>query len=404
MIISYETFQFILNLAAVALVAAPIFHFLKSERGRNIVLGVAGSVLTFYIAPRLLIFFVLYWSVAWVLARVVATTVEKGKDPHYIAILSGVGLLLIPLLWWRLGEPYFVSTMAVYLNDFIGVFSVEVAGVDRSRTLMPVGLSFATFRAIDLLVKSYLGVEKPLRASEMFAYAFFPSVLVIGPIIERKEIAVHRNRRGGDFKLEDYWIGISQILIGLFKVFVISLPLEQFRAVVDNPAAYSTFETWVGLALFYFSFYLNFAGYSDMAIGFARLFGFKLLPNFNSPLIKGSPQEFWASWHMSLTRFAQRNVFVPLGGFRAKSRTLATALTMLTIALWHGVTFGLVIFGVYHTMGLLFWPAEPAEPTRGIQYARNAATFLFVMLSLPLLLTNLSGAGDVYKGMLGVLS
>jgi len=402
--LSYPTFQFIANLAAVTLIAAPLFHYLRSVRLRNMVLGLSGSILTFFIAPRLLVFFIVYWAVTWLICRVVARRVEADEPPDSLAILAGAALLLIPLLWWRLGDEYFVSSLAVYGNDLFGSFSTELAIVDRSRTLLPVGLSFAPFRAIDLLVKSYLGLERPLRADEMFGFAFFPSVLVIGPIIERKEVAEHRTRADRSFHVEDYWVGIGQILTGVFKVLVLSLPLEQFRAVIDDPASYAWWEMWIGLALYYVSFYLNFAGYSDMAIGFARLFGFKLLPNFASPLIKESPQEFWNSWHMSLSRFAQRNVFVPLGGFRRDSRRLATAMTMLTIALWHGVSLGLVLFGIYQILGLLYWPKRPKDPSRAQRIARIAATFVFILLSLPLLLTSLTGAADVYRNMLGLLT
>lgn len=402
--LSYPTFQFIVNLAAVTLVAAPLFHYLRSKVLRNAVLGVTGCALTFYIAPRLLVFFLAYWTVAWLLCRAVAKSVQRGSVPDALAVLSAVGLLLIPLLWWRLGEDFFIATIAVYGNDLLGVFSNELAIVDRSRTILPVGLSFATFRAVDLLVKSYLGVENPLRLNQMFAYAFFPSVLVIGPIIERREVAQHRTRSQGTFSLEDYWIGVAQVLTGVFKVLVVSLPLEQFRAVIDDPSSYSWHEMWIGMALYYVSFYLNFAGYSDMAIGFGRLFGFKLLPNFASPLTKESPQEFWNSWHMSLSRFAQRNVFVPLGGFRPESRRLATAMTMFTIALWHGVSLGLVLFAVYQIVGLLYWPKRPSHPTRLQRMSRIGATFFFVLLSLPLLLTPLDNAFDIYRNMIGLLS
>ena len=90
-----------------------------------------------------------------------------------------------------------------------------------------------------------------------------------------------------------------------------------------------------------------------MAIGSARLLGFRLAPNFNNPYLKTNPQDFWNSWHMSLTRFAQRNVFVPMGGMRARTQYVAIVATMMVIALWHDLSIPLVIFGLYHSAGLV---------------------------------------------------
>ena len=113
-----------------------------------------------------------------------------------------------------------------------------------------------------------------------------------------------------------------------------------------------------------------------MAIGCARIFGFRLAPNFNNPYLKTNPQDFWNSWHMSLTRFAQRNVFVPMGGMRARTQYVAIVATMMVIALWHDLSIPLVIFGIYHSTGLVLhrlWtarrpvprPQPAAEPDRG---------------------------------------
>lgn len=402
MVLTYSTFQFVLNLAAVTIIAAPLFHLAKSDRARNIILGCTGMVLTFYIAPRLLIFFAVYWLVTHVIVRWLADRVDAENDPDQLVFFSAILLLLLPMLWWRLSEAQFLATLTTQLNDLLRFVAPQIGAIDRSSTILPVGMSFGIFRAIDLLIKTSLGVETKLKHSEMFAYAFFPSVLVIGPIIERKEIAKHKSGRLGNFKAEDYWVGAVQVLVGVAKVFVFSRPLEQFRAVIDSPELYSAWQVWIGLALFYVSFYLNFAGYSDIAIGFGRFFGFTLLPNFRSPLVKGSPRQFWNTWHMSLTRFAQRNVFVPLGGFRKESRNVATAVTMMVIALWHGVSFGLVLFGIWHTCGILFWPDERPDISQGGKYLRVGATFVFVLVSLPLLLTTTGGAFDVYASMIGL--
>ena len=165
---------------------------------------------------------------------------------------------------------------------------------------------------------------------------------------------------------------------------------------------------WVELVMYTWFFYLNFSGYSDLAIGIARLFGFKLKPNFSRPFTRTNPQEFWNSWHMSLTRFAQRNVFVPMGGMRQRTQYLAIAATMMVIALWHDISLPLVVFGVYHTCGLIgarilnqIRPAAP-DPSILLSTGKGLLLFVFVAASLPLLTLKFSELGRFYEALLGI--
>ena len=154
--------------------------------------------------------------------------------------------------------------------------------------------------------------------------------------------------------------------------------------------------------MFAWYFYFNFSGFSDMAIGCARVFGFRLAPNFNNPYLKTNPQDFWNSWHMSLTRFAQRNVFVPMGGMRARTQYVAIFATMMVIALWHDLSIPLVIFGLYHSAGLIlhrWWVGRhPVPVDRGVPRRVGAwlLFFGFYLISLPLLMVDLSSLPDFY--------
>ncbi len=400
MLLEHNTLAFFINLVALMLVGVPLFHLTRSERARDAILATTGLLLIFYIAPRLLIFFVIYWAVSLTFAGMIGAHVKRRNDePRFIAIALPIVVLLVPLVWWRLDEPHFISYVSVYLNDFIGGLSPELRAVDRLRTLLPVGLSFATFRAIDLLIKMYLGVERP-PLSKLLSYAFFPTLLAVGPIAQYHETTKHRAWRSG-FGAADYWSGLSQMIAGVFKVFVIAYPLQRFDTVLFHPEQFNGIQIVLGLALYYVFFYFNFSGYSDMAIGSARLFGVNLSPNFNRPLFKPSPQEFWNAWHMSLTNFAQRNVFTPLGGFRKERRYLASAATMLVIALWHNISWGLVVFAAVHTIGILFWPRAKADNPAAMVGSR-VATFGFVLMTLPLLLLDLGSAGSFYRSLIPV--
>lgn len=400
MLLDYNTFTFFINLVALMVVGVPLFHLTRSEKARDAILTSVGLLLVFYIAPRLLVFFVVYWAICLVFAGLIGAHVKRRNDaPLFIAIALPVVILLVPLVWWRLDEPHFISYVSVYLNDFIGGLSPELGAVDRLRTLLPVGLSFAAFRAIDLLIKVYLGLERP-PVSKLLSYAFFPTLLAVGPIAQYHETTKHRTWRSG-FVAADYWSGVSQMVVGVFKVFVIAFPLERFDTVLFHPENFNGIQILVGLALYYLFFYFNFSGYSDIAIGSARLFGVELAPNFNRPLFKPSPQEFWNAWHMSLTHFAQRNVFTPLGGFRRERRYVATAATMLVIALWHNISWGLVVFAAVHTVGILLWPTATADKPAAMLGSR-VATFCFVLLTLPLLLLDLDRAATFYRNLIPV--
>ena len=196
--------------------------------------------------------------------------------------------------------------------------------------------------------------------------------------------------------------------MGLVKVFVISYVLQPSGEILVRFREAAWWETWIELFVFALYFLVNFSGFSDIAIGAARLFGFRLKPNFNNPYMKTTPQEFWNNWHMSLTRFAQRNVFVPLGGMRKDHQFRALFATIMVIALWHDITVPLVLFGLYHAAGLighrLLIQRRPprADPHWTLRAAKIGSVFVFVSLSFPMLLIGLDDLGDFYSRLIGV--
>ena len=229
----------------------------------------------------------------------------------------------------------------------------------------------------------------PQRLDNVLFFGFFPPVQVIGPVIEYTEVDA-QSRKVERMKIDDYRVGFTQVIVGAVKVFVLACPLassaDLFIVVQDRTRRV---VLWFELALYAWCFYFNFSGYSDLAIGTARLFGFKLKPNFSRPYTRTNPQEFWNSWHMSLTRFARRNVFMPLGGMRQRSQYVAIVATMMVIALWHDISLPLVVFGIYHTCGLIgariLNQRRPAatEPSALLTTGKAILLFVFVAFSLP---------------------
>jgi D-alanyl-lipoteichoic acid acyltransferase DltB (MBOAT superfamily) len=320
---------------------------------------------------------------------------------------ASVVVTLAPMVAWKLFPFDFTVHFNVVFDALIYRVSNVAGSIDAVRPIiLPIGLSFATFRAVDLLVQSYLGTIDPQSLGQILFYGFFPPVQVIGPVIEYSEVAAQSHSTAG-MKLDDYRVAFTQAVVGAVKLFVLAVPLASsanlFIVYQSSPA----WTLWFELFVYAWYFYLNFSGYSDLAIAAARLFGFKLKPNFSRPYTRQNPQEFWNSWNMSLTRFAQRNVFVPLGGMRERTQFVAIFATMMTIALWHDISIPLVIFGVYHSCGLigarLLNRRRPAatDPSWQLRTGKALLLFVYVAFSLPLLTLSLGRLGGFYQALLG---
>lgn len=399
--LSFDSFSYFADLLALALVVVPLFYLLPRPKHRRLLLSVAGMYLLFVVAPRLALFYLAFWVGVFVLQRVLA----RWRDDRLSTTLLWATVLvaLTPMVIWKLWPAGFVLEFNLTFNTWLRELAGPVGQIDAIRQIiLPLGLSFATFRAIDLLVKTYLGVIDGLPFERLMFFGFFPPVQIIGPVMEYEEVSA--DVAGGPSS-DDFFEGGLQIFVGLVKVFVLAWPLRTSIEVFASYGANPAWLVWFELFLFAWYFYFNFAGYSDLAIGVSRLFGFRLKPNFASPYTKTNPQEFWNSWHMSLTRFAQRNVFVPLGGMRSRSQYLAIVATIMVIALWHDLTLPLVVFGVYHAVGLVAHRVASARrPTRDrgqLAILKPVALFTFVMLSLPLLVVDMGDVGGFYAALLG---
>jgi len=359
----------------------------------------------FLIAPRLLVLYLTFWFAVFILQTALALYGERRGSAALMWLM--IGALLTPLLYWKLSPTASVIRFNVEGTSIVRAISPVIGAVDAaSPIILPIGLSFAVFRGIDLLVQTYLGVVPRLGPGRVFFYGLFPPVQIIGPVIEFSEIDGPFATKPGRWpSVEDISAGLGQIIIGLVKVFVIAYPLEQSADIFVFYETNSAPILWFELFLFAWFFYLNFAGYSDMSIGTARLFGFHLKPNFNLPYFRTSLQDYWNNWHMSLTRFAQRNVFTPLGGMRANRQYIAVFATIMVIALWHDISWTLVVFGLYHGAGLVglrlanqIRPADP-DPSLGLRIVKNLAMFVYVLLGLPLLMLELADAPDFYSAL-----
>ena len=245
-----------------------------------------------------------------------------------------------------------------YYNFFVELVGPATTffGLDISflkhELLLPVGISFYTFQTMSYTIDLYRGekvLEKDFLKFSVFV-AFFPQ-LVAGPIVRAKQFLpqLHRvpsmsNERIGD--------GLLLVFRGLFKKIVIAdlLGLLAVDKVFANPAAFSSWDLLIALYAYTFQIYNDFSGYSDIAIGLARILGFDLPQNFNRPYLSQSMREFWTRWHMSLSTWLRDYLYISLGGNRAAPWRVRVNLmiTMLLGGLWHGAALHFIVWGAYH--------------------------------------------------------
>lgn len=401
----FNPLGYFLDLLILSIVLVPAFRFVRNGTGRKALLTLTGAYLIFLVAPRLFLFYAGFWL--WVAMGVLLLRgLPAASATRSIVFWIFLTTILSPLLLWKWRPEPFVVGLNLRLHDVLGALDGRLAEIDFIRTVfIPVGLSMAVFRAVDLLVQVRIGALTSLTTLDVLCFGFFPPALLVGPLFEYRDL---ESAPADGPKAADIVVGLQRVLIGFTKVLVLAWPLQFTLIVIRHAEAYRSPYVLLCLILFGWSFYLNFSGYSDLALGCARLYGFRLTENFNLPFFQPDLQKFWSSWHMSLTRFAQRNVFVPLGGFRKKRQYPALMATMLVIALWHDLSLPLLLFGLYHGAalcvlraragrgGLERWVPHP-QLARAVS---TGLTFLFVVASFPLIVLPAGRLLPFYRALL----
>lgn len=249
-----------------------------------------------------------------------------------------------------------------YYNFFIGSFShlLDQLGLPISfkmlSIILPVGISFYTFHGISYVVDIYknrIKAERNIIDYSLFV-SFFP-LLVAGPI-ERATHLLPQIKKQRVFSYSNSVDGLRQILWGFFKKIVIADNCAQYADMIfDNYDTYNGVILFVGAILFAIQIYGDFSGYSDIALGVARLLGFELLNNFKSPYFSRDIAEFWRRWHISLSSWFKDYVYIPLGGSKGSKflRIRNTFIIFILSGFWHGANWTFIIWGVIHALFFL---------------------------------------------------
>lgn len=258
-----------------------------------------------------------------------------------------------------------ISVLAVFkyynfINENLS-FLLAGFGVDNPipylSILLPIGLSFHTFQAMSYTIEVYRGHQKAERHFGIYSlYVMFYPQLVAGPI-ERPQNLLHQFREKYEFNYERITSGLRLMGWGLFKKVVIADRLALGADYVfNNPGLQSSPNLILGVLFFSFQIFCDFSGYSDMAIGAARVMGFKLMTNFDKPYQSKSINEFWKRWHISLSTWFRDYLYISLGGNRVTIPRwyLNLFIVFLVSGLWHGANWTFVIWGALHGFYLVF--------------------------------------------------
>ena len=273
-----------------------------------------------------------------------AETKGKAKRWMWLNIVLNLGILAL------------FKYYDFFVTEFAHLFHVSTEGL-LLKVILPVGISFYTFQALSYSIDVYRGKIAPTKdIVAFFAFiSFFPQ-LVAGPI-ERATNLLPQFLKKREFRYDNAVDGMRQILWGLFKKIVVADNCAVYVDQVFSTYAEQSGSTLLMAAIFFtFQIYGDFSGYSDIAIGTAKLFGIKLMRNFNVPYFSRDIAEFWRRWHISLTTWFRDYVYIPLGGSRvSKSKVVRnTFIIFLVSGFWHGANWTFIAWGAYHA--ILFLP------------------------------------------------
>jgi len=274
-------------------------------------------------------------------ALAIKATENNGKQKIY----------LYSSIIWNLGVLFLFKYYNFFIDEFALLFNMQQGEYAFStlNLILPVGLSFYTFQTMSYTIDVYKKRIEPTKNLLNFLcfVSFFPQ-LVAGPIEKASDLLPQFSKQRS-FKTEEAKEGLRQILWGLFKKMVIADNAAYIvNMVYASPEDYGSLSLVYASILFFFQIYGDFSGYSDIAIGTAKLFGFKLSKNFNIPYLAKSVTEFWQRWHITLTRWFTDYVYFPIIQKNLRSnirRNIALFLTMALIGLWHGADWTFIIFG-----------------------------------------------------------
>ncbi len=368
-----------------------IYQVLPGMRSKNALLIVASLVFYAYGEPVYVVLMLASTIVNWALGLVLGRTESSAARRIFlaVAVVANLGCLCV----------FKYADMVV--NTFNGITGLNVASPDIA---LPIGISFYTFQALSYVIDVYRGeVEGQKNYAHVLLYiAFFPQ-LIAGPIIKYHDIEDQLATRHAS--LEDKALGFRRFCFGLGKKVLIA---NTMAVAVDSifgadPSQINILGAWIAAIAYLMQIYFDFSGYSDMAIGMARMFGFTFKENFRYPYASCTIKEFWRRWHISLSTWFKEYVYIPLGGNRkGRPRAVFNKLVVFfTCGLWHGASWTFVVWGLIHGLFLLleeYIPIKKLPKPIGLLYTLLVVCTAFVLFRADGFGQGIAIIGQMYTG------
>ena len=387
---TFNTILFLFTYLPIAL----ILYYIVPKRFRNIPLVLLSLVFYAWGNPTYLI--LMAFSVVFNYITGLELDAYLQEERHTGAKVTMISAVVVNLL--ILGFFKYYGFLITTINSITGLT------LSAPELPLPLGISFFTFSVLSYVFDVYRRrAEVQKNFLDFSLYVTFFAKVTSGPIVQYKDMAPQLRER--QMVPAKFGAGISMFLVGLAKKVLIADNLGATFSAISGLSTMSAGTAWLGMILYSLQLYFDFSGYSDMAIGLAKCFGFDFAKNFDYPYLSASISEFWRRWHISLGAWFRDYVYIPLGGNRcSKQRQLINlAVVWLLTGLWHGSAWNFVLWGVYHGIFVILekfvlkdiWPKVP-------KFLRIFVTTLLVFFGWVLFFSpSLSGAIHYYGQMFG---
>ena len=372
----------------------------------------SGTTFIFYFLPMLLIlyyvlpkkyqnttliifslFFYIYGDIKF-LPLLIATAIVNfylsKKIKNKSVLVLGIILNLLPLFYFK------------YLNFFIDIInSITNVNLDLFDLILPLGISFTTFRMISFLVDTYNGKIKNITLKKFLLYTLLFTYQIEGPIVRYVDAEDELENR--KITNNDKEAGAKRFIIGLAKKVILADTLTIF--ITSITSANTIISLWLVALLNILRLYLDFSAYSDMAIGLSLMLGFHFKENFNYPFLNKGMSDFWRKWHISLTSWFKDYIYIPLGGNRCSiiKNIINILIVWLLTGLWHGANYTFIIWGLYFGLILIL------EKFIFKNFVNKHSTISCIITDILVIIgfvffyaEDLSGALKTIKGMFGL--
>lgn len=322
-----------------------ILYFpIKNIKYRNIILLIFSLIFYSWGEPKYIFLMLLTVLIAYMFGLLIDKYRNDKKKSKLFLVISVI-LILLNLFIFK------------YLDFSIGIInSVFKTNIGITKLVLPIGISFYTFQILSYVIDLYwgkVGVQKNYFRLLLYV-SFFPQ-LIAGPIVRYETVEKEISDR--KTTLDGFISGFKRFIWGLAKKVIIANNVAIFcDYVYNNYSSYGSNILWVAAVCYTLQIYFDFSGYSDMAIGLGKMFGFNFLENFNYPYIATSITDFWRRWHISLSSFFRDYVYIPLGGNRvSKIKFIRNIfIVWLLTGIWHGASYNFILWGLYYAILLLF--------------------------------------------------